>query len=155
AGDFRFTSDLYLVSESESSGPISGRMHVAPYPAPAPLGPGARLTVTRLQGDKGRVLAGYQVTNTFYTNLYTTNIYGTNFFTTNMVGANTTFTNIFTTNILITTLYQNFEYGQFVYLPALFTLTNISGTNINGRITQTITNYSTNVPIQFVCINDT
>ena len=153
AGDFRFTSDLYLVSESESFFPISGRMHVAGETAP--LGPGARLTVTRVQGDKGRVLAGYQVTNTFYTNLYTTNIYGTNVFTTNMVGANTTFTNIFTTNILITTLYQNFEYGQFVYLPALFTLTNISGTNINGRITQTITNYSTNVPIQFVCINDT
>src|ERR1043166_950201 len=79
AGDFRFTSDLYLVSESESFGPIAGRMHVAGETAP--LGPGARLTVTRVQGDKGRVLAGYQVTNTFYTNLYTTNIYGTNVFT--------------------------------------------------------------------------
>src|ERR1035438_2701359 len=82
AGDFLFASQatvprslmpLYIASESESSPPLSGRMHAA---GESTGQYGARLTVTRLKGATGKVLVDYTVTNTFYTNFFITNIFG-------------------------------------------------------------------------------
>ena len=142
AGDFLFASSatfpsptipLYIASEWESFPPRDNRVIPDPnsvYDIPTNnlsggnmlATPGARLTVTRLNGAAGRVLVDYSVTNTFYTNLFMTNIFGTNI---SVSGWRTSFT----TNILVSANYQNNEYGQWVYLPTMYLLTIITGTN--------------------------
>ena len=64
AGDFRFTSDFYLTSESESLS--TGWSHMDYVPT--------RLTITRFAGSAGRVLVNYTVTNSFYTNFVYTEL---------------------------------------------------------------------------------
>ncbi len=142
AGDFQFTSALYIASESESFGAESGRMNPATTL-------GARMTITRLKGATGRVLVDYVITNGFYTNIYTTNIYGTNYFSTN----GTFFTNIFATNTEVIANYQNNEYGTYVYLPTQYSYRSVTGANVNGSIQLSSTNYSTNVQTAHDCIN--
>jgi uncharacterized repeat protein (TIGR01451 family)/uncharacterized delta-60 repeat protein len=154
AGEFLFASQatalsprmpLYIASESESYPSFSGRMHVAGEQTGQY---GARLTVTRLKGSTGRVQVDYVITNTFYTNIFSTNFYGTNII---YGGINAT---QFLTNILVTANYQNNEYGQFVYIPPAYLLTTLTGTNMGGKITMTVTNFpATNVPPDFVCDN--
>jgi uncharacterized repeat protein (TIGR01451 family)/uncharacterized delta-60 repeat protein len=150
AGDFLFASQatapspaipLYIASERELFPPEDprGMMYATE---------GSRLTVTRLKGATGRVLVNYVITNTFYTNLFITNIFGTNI---SIGGVNAT---QFLTNILVTANYQNNEYGRWVYLPSMYSLTTMTGTNLNGKVSQTVTNYPwTNVPPDFVCDN--
>ncbi|HVM50198.1 MAG TPA: hypothetical protein VMU04_19375, partial [Candidatus Acidoferrum sp.] len=157
AGDFLFASQatapgtsmpMYIASERESNPPQDprGKMHAAGEPSY-----GARLTITRLKGSTGRVLVDYVVTNGLYTNFFITNVFGTNMVATNTTAPNT-FTNYFSTNIVVQERFENNEYGRWVYLD-WYDITSIIGTNINGVMQVTKTNYSTNVPPAFACFN--
>src|ERR1043166_382582 len=127
AGDFRFTSALYPVSEYESAPyAINGRMGF--------IGP--RMTVTRTGGHDGRVLVDYTLTSGFYTNLVTLTTSGTNITTVISQGGVGLSTNIdFVTNIVARWRFQDMQWGQLVYLPAFYNWTNIVGNNNNGVIT--------------------
>ena len=145
AGDFLFASQakaaspaipLYIASEREIYYPQSALLDMSDTTR------GARLTVTRLKGETGRVLVNYSVTNTYYTNLFVTNIFGTNI---TVAGIK-----VFTTNILVAANYQNNEYGRWVHTPTMYLLTSITGTNQGG----TLVSYPwTNAPPDFVCDN--
>lgn len=151
AGEFQFTrgaENPYIFSERESLADLSPNPRMT-------YTPGARLTVTRMQGAAGRVAVGYSVTNDFYEDLLETTIYGTNMFITNIVDGQVFFTNIFVTNIYVMEQAQSMEYGEKVYLAPTFTITNIlcvvDDTGDQG-CSITITNLGTNADV--FCSND-
>jgi len=74
-GDFRFTSQFYLVGQNESVPPKGGQKMQA-------LSTPTRLTVTRRDGSRGRVFVDYYVTNGIYTNQTTALVATTNITTT-------------------------------------------------------------------------
>ncbi len=127
AGEFLFTSPSYMFSESEGFGPLNPFMLSVP----------ARLTVTRTNGNAGKVIVNYSITNGLYTNLTRLFFIGTNTYMSNIAGAQVSFTNIFITNIVDLTQYQDYGYGRFIYHQVNNT-TNIGITNVNGLISSFI-----------------
>jgi uncharacterized repeat protein (TIGR01451 family)/uncharacterized delta-60 repeat protein len=148
AGDFRFTSSLYMFGESEFGfGVLNGRMSIA----------GPRVTVTRTGGSVGKASIDYNITNLLYTNFTFITVTVTNIYMTNQSGSTINFTNYNLTNIMATYRYQDNEWGQWVYLPIDNWVTNRAFTNINGSITSLRTNIylGTNAFPTFDCLNFT
>ncbi|PWU12314.1 MAG: hypothetical protein C5B50_21720 [Verrucomicrobia bacterium] len=143
AGDFNFTSGLYLCSEFESFGARNGFMNPATYL-------GARLTITRTNGSTGKVLVDYMVTNTLYTNFINVSILGMHAVGPFTNAGNVVMSNYFNTNIVYTYKYQTCEYGEFTYLPPIVNFTNIFITNVPPFVqTPTIlftNDMATNIP---------
>jgi hypothetical protein len=106
----RFTTDdtvtpLYVYSENESLPPLDRSV--------SPSVQGARITVTRLYGAHGRVLADYEIVPLIYTNIFITNCFGANITNSSDAG----YTNIMITNCVVTNLYGN--YTWFIPPPAV------------------------------------
>lgn len=144
AGDFKFTSPFYLVSESESFAPVE---------APLMQGTdGARLRVTRTGGSSGRVLVNYTVTNGFYTNRIQLQYIGSNTFMTNIDANGVSYTNIWSTNTVEMRREQDNAWGTYYYLPLIINVTNDSIIDENGNVTMVTTNLGTNIPA-IACAN--
>lgn len=146
AGDFRFTSSIYMFGESELGfGTLAGRMSIV----------GPRLTVTRVGGSVGKASIDYNITNLMYTNFIFVTVTATNTYSTNQSGSTVNFTNVNVTNIMASYFYQDNEWGRWVYLPIDNWMTNIGITNINGNASQFRTNIylGTNDFPAFDCLN--
>ncbi len=115
AGSFEFTSQIYYAGERESSGTLDGFNTVDPSTD------GARVTVTRRGGFKGKttldcVVAPYYITNIYYTNVLDS-------------------TNLFWINI-IDSLYATFDFtNNFSGSPLGTTNINIVRTSPGGVVT--------------------
>jgi uncharacterized repeat protein (TIGR01451 family)/uncharacterized delta-60 repeat protein len=144
AGDFAFTSQLYIDASDENFGVISPFMHVHPA--------GAHATVTRIGGTAGRVLVDVNFTNTFYTNLLFVEAFGTNIFSTNIANNVTNYNNSYLTNFLFTEIDQDFEFGEFVNLIPRFYATFTNVIDANGTVTITGGTLDTNT-IVVLCTN--
>lgn len=125
AGDFHFTSALYLASDRDASfGPIDPFMVAIP----------PRLTITRDHGSAGRVAVSYTVTAGLYTNVSIYTVVGLNLLSTNNVGGTISFTNVYSTNTYVTNITQNLMFGRLV-TSEFYNLIMTAVTNNNGAIT--------------------
>jgi uncharacterized delta-60 repeat protein len=105
SGTFQFTRGLYVVSERDSTSPLSGAgSNVL----------GARVTVTRVDGQSGRVKVDYQSKAQTYTNIFTTNYFGTNIYGLDTNTPNK-ITNISQNFIYYSNFYQSYTNGAYVY----------------------------------------
>jgi len=130
SGTFLLTTNIYTVSENESSGPRS----------PSVFGTdGARITVTRSGGDNGVVTVGYVVAPLTYTNVFTTNTVITNFWEVSQItnGVVSVQTNIVVVNY--TDKYGYYEGGYKTY-----DVTGTTNTEVDSaykyQITPSVTN---------------
>lgn len=140
AGEFSFTSDIYSVSERESSAPLSVVMGGLP----------ARAVITRSGGTAGRVIVDYVVTNSMYFNRYETNVFGTNVLQNGTVLAGYT-------NVIVYVEQQNMENGQLTYLPrSIFDVYRITFEN-NALLFETNLNAAArgNIVSNYYCDNAT
>lgn len=134
AGEFRFVTDQFVASESESTALLD--------PTTTPNAFGAVITVTRELGFDGKVKLDYILNSFFVTNVYITNHFDTNLFITNIFDSVfvTTFTNegfdgsILDTNVFGTNAFTTNVAGAFTYIY------NIPGSNIVITVTGTRTN---------------
>lgn len=112
SGNFVFTSGFYPVSESDSTGPNTTYDGATVNNSLL----GARITVTRTNGFRGRLTVGYKVSALTYTNVYATNFFGTNVFITLTDTNNNVFqTNYFSTNTVWVNQYQFYDYSYQTY----------------------------------------
>ena len=128
SGTFQLTSSVYPVSSTESS---DGNLD----PSVGTSLPGARVTVTRTGGSRGRVYVNYQIAESVYTNEFRTNYFQTNTsytlinsngvgFTTNISQYFTVFTNFYG--------YYDVNSGGYGTLPVPGALTNTVTRIFNG-----------------------
>ena len=146
SGTFVFTSASYPVSESDSTGPKTAYDGTTVNPSVL----GARITVTRTNGNRGRLTVGYQISPLTYTNLYFTNYFGTNvmitFTPTN--GPSVT-TNYYSTNTLWVNKYQFYNYS-YQYYNVTNATTNttlaVNGVVVTPGVTGPLLPIPTNLP---------
>jgi uncharacterized delta-60 repeat protein/uncharacterized repeat protein (TIGR01451 family) len=173
AGDFHFTTTLYMMSQNESVNPHGANM----IASPDPLYREGRFVVTRESGSRGQVQVNYSITNLMYTNVCYAWTYGTNVFATNYEDLGQTmlngFTNSCNTNEYVEYWVQDNTYGifstpaptnarpmpgAFKFQPPLPWLLGggLSITNINGMVVGpgsiSVTNLGTNAFV-FDCNN--
>lgn len=145
SGTFSFTKSLYLVSDLDANPPVSQDGNsVAGNQGGLN---GARLTVTRSAGSKGRVLVDVvglpeTYTNSFVTNTYSTNISYT-FVDTNGIGSTT---NLIQTYTIFANLYQSKVNGNYISFPVTGAYTNFT-TQIYSGVTGPAIIDSTNYPL--------
>jgi uncharacterized delta-60 repeat protein len=132
SGSFIFTRGVYVVSEMDAGQPLDGS--VTGWD-PGVLG--ARLTVTRMGGAKGRVLVDFATFSQTYTNQMLTNYFGTNITVTMITPTGVRFTTNFSATVTIfTNFYQSYYGGQYNYFP-------YPGASTNN-VLQIFNNYTTN-----------
>ena len=147
SGTFSFTLPIYVVSDSDSTGPNNPPDGNTVDPSLL----GARITVVRPPGAaSGRVFVDYALGTSTYTNVLTTNVYGANVFVTVVdTNGNTSTYNTFSTNTVYNNLIQSAPNGAYVYATDIGAYTNYL-VNSNGSITissGTVTNVPTNFPV--------
>ena len=126
AGQFRFTSTDYVVSQNESTSPLGPK---PPMSATA----GARVTVTRVGGAVGRVQVGYTVTDIPLQSLDVEGVWGQNALVTNYQSDGATvlsYTNITATN-----------YETYVTQPNPYTGTGLPATTLEQCIVGFISDF--------------
>ncbi len=145
SGTFSFTKNRYVVSDNEGKTPLS-------YDNATVGGTigginGARVTVTRSGGSKGRVLVDVVGMLATYTNTFTTNYFGTNYWITlidtNGVGTTTNFAQGI---ILASNAYASKINGVYDYYVVTNAYTNLITTIYSG-VTGPAIVFSTNYPL--------